>query len=179
MHLSLRLAASLLFLTPVVLSSQQLAAVPAPSVQPLGKMPYSPSLDVTSLDRGVDPCVNFYQFSCGGWVKKNPIPADQAKWSVYAKLANDNQQFLWGILQDDAKAANRTHAQQKVGDYFESCMNVEAIDATGLKPLQPALARINAVGTREQVVAELERCTRRPAAISSVREQIRMRWMLP
>ena len=71
--------------------------------KPLQAMPYSPSLDVTSLDRSVDPCTDFYKFSCGGWEKNNPIPADQASWSVYAKLANDNQQFLWGILEDDAK----------------------------------------------------------------------------
>jgi predicted metalloendopeptidase len=69
----------------------------------LKAMPYSPSLDVTSLDRSVDPCVDFYKFSCGGWEKNNPIPVDQAGWSVYAKLANENQQFLWGILEDDAQ----------------------------------------------------------------------------
>ena len=67
----------------------------ATAARPLTAMPYSPSLDVTSMDRSVDPCVDFYKFSCGGWQKNNPIPADQAAWSVYAKLANENQQFLW------------------------------------------------------------------------------------
>ena len=92
-------------------------------------MPYSPSLDLTNLDRSVDPCVDFYKFSCGGWQKNNPIPADQSGWSVYAKLANENQQFLWGILEDDAKAKNRTPVQQKIGDYFAACMDTAAIDA--------------------------------------------------
>ena len=135
--------------------AQQPVAVPVPSVQPLQKMPYSPSLDLSSLDRSVDPCVDFYKFSCGGWMRNNPIPADQASWSVYAKLANDNQQFLWGILQDDAKAAHRTPVQQKVGDYFESCMNTDAIDTAGLAPLAPALARLQALTTREQILAAL------------------------
>jgi len=123
--------------------------------QPLQAMPYSPSLDVTSMDKTVDPCVNFYQYSCGGWQKNNPIPADQAAWDVYAKLANDNQQFLWGILADDAKASNRTPIQQKVGDYFEACMNTAAIDAAGEQPIQPALARIDALSTRAALVAAL------------------------
>ncbi len=91
--------------------------------RPLSAIPYSPSLDLTSLDRTVDPCVDFYKFSCGGWQKNNPIPADQAAWSVYAKLAIENQQFLWGILQEDAAAKNRTPVQQKVGDYFAACMD--------------------------------------------------------
>ncbi len=151
------LAALLLLFTPAVVPAQQPAAVPIPSSQPLQKMPYSPSLDVTSMDRSADPCADFYQFSCGGWIRKNPIPPDQSAWSVYSKLANDNQQFLWGILQDDAKAANRSPAQQKVGDYFESCMNVEAINAAGLKPLQETLSRVNELSTREQVVAEAVR----------------------
>ena len=86
-----------------------LATAQSPTAQPLEAMPYSPSLDVTSLDRSVDPCTDFYKFSCGGWQKNNPIPADQASWSVYAKLGNENQQFLWGILEEDAKALEARH----------------------------------------------------------------------
>jgi endothelin-converting enzyme/putative endopeptidase len=128
-----------------------------PTPQPLQAMPYSPSLDVTSLDRAVDPCVDFYKFSCGGWEKNNPIPADQAGWSVYAKLGNENQQFLWGILEDDAKAQNRTPIQQKVGDYFAACMNTSAIDSLGDKPVQPALAEIDAMKTRADILHALTR----------------------
>jgi len=125
--------------------------------QPLQAMPYSPSLDVTSLDKSVDPCADFYKFSCGGWEKNNPIPADQASWSVYAKLANENQQFLWGILADDAKAQNRTPVQQKVGDYFGACMNTSAIDTLGDKPIQAELAAIDALKTRAEVANALAR----------------------
>lgn len=121
------------------------------AVQPLAAIPYSPSLDLTSLDRTVDPCVDFYKFTCGGWETRNPIPADQATWSVYSKLAIENQQFLWGILEDDARAKNRTAVQQKVGDYFAACMNTEAIDALGAKPVQPVLAQIAALKTRAEL----------------------------
>jgi putative endopeptidase len=134
-----------------------------PAPQPLQAMPYSPSLDVNSLDRSVDPCQDFYKFSCGGWETHNPIPADQAGWSVYAKLANDNQQFLWGILEDDAKApigsssTPRTPVQQKVGDYFAACMNTSAIDALGDKPIEPALAEIDLLKTRADILSAITR----------------------
>jgi endothelin-converting enzyme/putative endopeptidase len=146
--LSLATAAAILTLG---LAAQQ------PVQHPLSAMPYSPSLDVNDLDRSTAPCVDFYKFSCGGWQKNNPIPADQASWSVYAKLANDNQQFLWGILATDAEAQNRTPVQQKVGDYFAACINTAAIDALGDKPLAPALAEIDALKTRADVLATLTR----------------------
>src|SRR5277367_539911 len=107
--LPVALAATTLFLAALGLPAQQ------PAAQPIQVMPYSPSLDVTSLDRTVDPCVDFYKFTCGGWMKNNPIPADQASWSVYAKLGTENEQFLWGILEEDAKLTKRTAVQQKVG----------------------------------------------------------------
>ena len=123
--------------------------------QPLSAMPYSPTLDIGSLDRKIDPCVDFYEFSCGGWKLKNPIPADQPGWDVYSKLANDNQQFLWGILQEDAAAKDRTAVQQKVGDYFASCMDEGRIDALGAKPVAPYLAKLDGLKTRAEVVAAL------------------------
>ncbi len=125
--------------------------VSASPEQPLDAMPYSPSLDLTSLDRSVDPCVDFYKFACGGWQANNPIPADQAAWSVYAKLAEENQQFLWGILEHDAKAPQRTPVQQKVGDYYAACMNTQAIDNEGDSPLLPVLAVIASLSYRSEV----------------------------
>ncbi|WP_433974308.1 M13 family metallopeptidase [Tunturiibacter lichenicola] len=151
--LPVALAAAAL-LTALHLGAQQPAAQ-QPAAQPIQSMPYSPSLDVTNLDRSVDPCVDFYKFSCGGWQKNNPIPADQSGWSVYAKLGNENAQFLWGILETDAKAKDRTPVQQKVGDYFAACMNTTAIDALGDKPVQPELARIETLKTRPELIAAI------------------------
>jgi len=138
-------------------SAPSLLGQQAGDPQPLSAMPYSPSLDVTSLDRSVDPCVDFYKFSCGGWRKNNPIPADQSAWSVYAKLGDENTQFLWGILKEDAAMKHRTPVQQKIGDYFSACMDTAAIDKLGGAPIAPAMARLAALPDRAAVVAALAR----------------------
>ena len=77
---------------------------------PTTTFPYTPGLDVSAMDRTADACVDFYQFSCGGWLKNNPIPPDQARWSVYGKLYQDNQRFLWGILDSLAKQTSGRNA---------------------------------------------------------------------
>ncbi|HET9182829.1 MAG TPA: M13 family metallopeptidase [Candidatus Angelobacter sp.] len=124
--------------------------------KPLTALPYTPSLDVASMDKTADPCVNFYQYSCGGWMKNNPIPPDQAAWSVYAKLHQDNLRFLWGILDDlSKKTTGRTPNQQKIGDFFGACMNEPAIEKLGATPLKPALAQIAALKSKKQLAALL------------------------
>ena len=135
----------------------------APAVEtPLQQLPYTPSLDPAAMDRSVNPCDDLYQFSCGGWMKANPIPADQSRWSVYAKLANDNQRYLWGVLQGLAAAPGETADQRKLGDYFAACMNEDAIEAQGLKPLQALLGRIEQLPSKAELpalLAELHRAT--------------------
>src|SRR5437660_608957 len=107
---------------------------------PISSLPYTPSLDIPSMDRSVDPCVNFYMYSCGGWIKKNPIPADQPRWNVYAKLGQDNQRFLWGILEEAARPTpDRSAAQRQIGDYFAACMDEAAVEKAGTGPLRPWL----------------------------------------
>src|SRR6185369_576160 len=126
--------------------------------KPITALPYTPSLDVNSMDKAADPCVDFYQYSCGGWMKNNPIPADQASWSVYGKLYQDNQRFLWGILDSLARnSAGRSANQQKIGDYFASCMDETAIEQRGRTPLAPTLAAIDAMTSARELPALLAR----------------------
>jgi endothelin-converting enzyme/putative endopeptidase len=116
--------------------------------RPLAELPYTPSLDLTAMDRSVDPCADLYTYSCGGWMKSHPIPADQSRWHVYGKLYVDNQQYLWGILEAAAKPdPGRTPNQQKIGDYFSSCMDEPAIARAGAAPLRPDLDAIDALGS--------------------------------
>jgi len=130
-------------------------AAQSPAEHPLTAIPYSPSLDLADMDRGADPCVDFYQYVCGGWMKNNPIPSDQAAWDIYSKLSEENRQLLWGILEEDAKLTHRTPAQQKIGDYYAACMDTDAVNARGLAPLKPELDRIAAIQDRNQIAAFL------------------------
>ena len=123
---------------------------------PLFQLPYTPSLDIPSMDRNVDPCQDFYQYTCGGWRVNNPIPADQAAWSQYGKLANENMRFLWGVLEEDAKpSAGRNVVQQKIGDYFGACMDETSIERLGTKPLQPVLQQIAALKSKKELASFL------------------------
>ena len=113
---------------------------------PFTELPYAPSLDTASMDRTADPCQDLYQYSCGGWMKNNPMPGDQASWSVYGKLYEDNQRFLWGLLLNSAKPdPSRNATQQKIGDFFDTCMDVDAIEKAGAEPLAADLSRIAAM----------------------------------
>jgi endothelin-converting enzyme/putative endopeptidase len=98
------------------------------------------------MDRSADPCVDFYQFVCGGWMKNNPIPPDQPAWNVYSKLSDENKQFLWGILEEAADPGRaRNASEQKIGDYFQACMDEPAIEKLGAAPLQAGLGEIAAL----------------------------------
>jgi endothelin-converting enzyme/putative endopeptidase len=119
---------------------------------PLKSIPYTPSLDLDSMDRTAQPCVDFYQYVCGGWIKNNPIPPDQASWSVYAKLADENQQFLWGILEDASDSSRaRNASEQKIGDFFQACMDEPAIEKLGAAPLDASLGEIAALKSKSEL----------------------------
>lgn len=98
------------------------------------------------MDRSVDPCEDFYQYSCGGWMKNNPIPPDQSSWDIYSKLQDQTRTLLRQILEHDAKPGPRRDAvTQKIGDFYSACMDEPAIERKGLSPIQPAFAEIERV----------------------------------
>ena len=115
-----------------------------------------PVLDVSSMDKTVDPCMDFYTYSCGGWIKNNPIPADQSNWSTYGKLEDDNRAQLRTILEEAAKTDRvRDAVTQKIGDYYASCMDEAAIEKLGSQPLTPELQRIAALKSKRDLAEYL------------------------
>jgi len=129
------------------------AAAPAPPA-----LPYSPVLDLSAMDRGKDPCVDFYVYSCGGWMSSHPIPADQASWSVFEKLTSDNLKFLSQVLETAARpGATRDPATAQIGDFYASCMDEAAIARAGAAPLREQLDAIAAIRSLDDLAAVVAR----------------------
>jgi putative endopeptidase len=113
-----------------------------------------PGFDMTSIDKTVDPCNDFYKFACGKFAANHPIPADQSGVDQFYALYNVNTQALNGILTKAAAGgAGRSPDEQKIGDYFKACMDTDAIDAKGLAPVELLLKEIDAVTSRDQLPA--------------------------
>ncbi|HYP04796.1 MAG TPA: M13 family metallopeptidase, partial [Bryobacteraceae bacterium] len=101
--------------------------------------------DAKAIDPKADPCTDFYQYACGTWLANNPIPADQSAWGRFSELNERNQRILRDILETSSAKTTRTANEQKIGDYFATCMDEKAIDARGAEPLKPYLSEIAAL----------------------------------
>jgi endothelin-converting enzyme/putative endopeptidase len=127
--------------------------------RPLASLPYTPSLEPAFIDRAVNPCVDFWRYSCGNWNKLNPIPPDQPSWHVYSKMAQENLQFLWGVLEQAAKPTTaRSANEQKIGDFFGACMDEAAVEKAGAAPLKAtldAIANLHALKDLPAVLARM------------------------
>ena len=112
--------------------------------------------DASLVDKTVDPCENFYRYSCNGWFKRNPLPADQAAYGRFTELGELNRLHLKQILEAAAvPTATRSANEQKIGDEYASCMDTATVNKLGIAPLQPELDRIAALGSAAALPALL------------------------
>jgi endothelin-converting enzyme/putative endopeptidase len=114
-------------------------------------------LDLSAIDEAADPCKNFYQYACGGWLKANPIPPDEASWGSFDVLFESNQKTLRSILEDSAALMDRSSTDQKVGGFYQSCTGEDEIEKLGARPRRPELERIAAIATNGDLLNEIAR----------------------
>ena len=112
--------------------------------------------DLADLDTTCKPCEDFFNYATGGWIKHNPIQPEYASWGRFNALQNHNQEVLRQVLEAaalDKKAAGSI--EQKIGDFYSACMNTEAIEASGIKPIEPEFERIAAIGNLAELQDEV------------------------
>ncbi len=115
--------------------------------------------DVANMDKTTSACSNFFQYANGGWIARNPVPPAFSRWGRFEMLDEGNLEVLHGIL--DAmlkqKGLRRGTNEQKIADFYGSCMDESAAEAEGAKPLQDELGRIAAIQDVSGLQGEIAR----------------------
>ncbi len=114
-----------------------------------------PVFDVDAIDKTTDPCVDFYQYSCGTWMKHNPVPPDKARWGRFDALFERNLYILRDILTEAQAKGNHTAIEKMTGEYYGSCMDESAIEKRGTTPLAPELEKIDAITSKEDFIRQI------------------------
>ncbi|MBC7974553.1 MAG: M13 family metallopeptidase, partial [Myxococcales bacterium] len=112
-------------------------------------------LEAASLDRTADPCIDFYQFACGGWLQSNPVPPDRARLSRFTEIDDRTKATLRSLLEDAARTTTGDAATKKLGSFYAACMDEAAVERAGIAPLKALLAKTQGVKDAKTWLAAL------------------------
>jgi putative endopeptidase len=121
--------------------------------------PAAHGVELTILDKTCKPCEDFYHYASGEWLAKNPVPAAYPSWGRFNELAERNRELLHQILEGAAANTKATpnSNEQKIGDFYASCMDEKQVNAAGAKPLDAEFARIDGVRSLGELQEEIAR----------------------
>jgi putative endopeptidase len=135
-----------------------LAAAVAAVALPLAAQE-SHGINPADMDARAKPCLDFFHYADGGWIKAHPIPPEYPRWGTFNVLAQENRDKLHGILEGLAARKDLVAGSddKKLADFWDACMDEKAVEAAGAKPIEPELARIAAIKSVADLEAEVAR----------------------
>jgi endothelin-converting enzyme/putative endopeptidase len=155
------LTVSMMLVSALLAQEKPAQPKPAPTESEAAKPPADVRFSADMLDKSVDPCNDFYAYACSKWVARNPIPADRSSWGRFNELQQRGEYIVRDILEKAAvDGPGRSVSEQKIGDYYTSCMDEAAVEKAGTKPLEHDFHSIAAIRSKEELPKEIVRLHR-------------------
>ncbi len=123
------------------------------SMMTMAQEPLRSGLDQTDFDMSVRPADDFYGYACGGWMKKNPLPAAYSRYGSFDQLQENNDKRINGILAElQANTYEVGTIEQKLSDLYKLAMDSVRRNQEGVSPVMPLIKKLEAAKTKQQLL---------------------------